>query len=73
MKWLQQSAENGYVRAQYQLALCLHQGRVVKINLLEASFILMAALLVETDNAMFRHVLSSFVEIDNAMFGHVCS
>ncbi|CAL9240186.1 unnamed protein product [Arabidopsis halleri] len=37
MKWLKQSAENGYVRAQYQLALCLHQGRVVKTNLLEAS------------------------------------
>ncbi|KAG7586576.1 Sel1-like repeat [Arabidopsis thaliana x Arabidopsis arenosa] len=37
MKWLKQSSENGYVRAQYQLALCLHQGRVVKTNLLEAS------------------------------------
>uniref|UniRef100_A0A1J3I6A6 F-box protein n=1 Tax=Noccaea caerulescens TaxID=107243 RepID=A0A1J3I6A6_NOCCA len=37
MKWLKQSAENGYVRAQYQLALCLHQGRVVQINLLEAT------------------------------------
>ncbi|KFK41473.1 hypothetical protein AALP_AA2G135400 [Arabis alpina] len=37
MKWLKQSAENGYVRAQYQLALCLHQGRVVQANLLEAS------------------------------------
>lgn len=36
MKWLKLSAENGYVRAQYQLALCLHQGRVVQTNLLEA-------------------------------------
>jgi len=36
MKWLKQSAENGYVRAQYQLALCLHHGRVVQTNLLEA-------------------------------------
>ncbi|KAJ4874763.1 F-box protein [Raphanus sativus] len=37
MKWLKQSAENGYVRAQYQIALCLHQGRVVQTNLLEAT------------------------------------
>ncbi|VVA94830.1 unnamed protein product [Arabis nemorensis] len=37
MKWLKQSAENGYVRAQYQLALCLHQGRVVQASLLEAT------------------------------------
>ncbi|ESQ28150.1 hypothetical protein EUTSA_v10018848mg [Eutrema salsugineum] len=37
MKWLKQSAENGYVRAQYQLALCLHQGRVVQANLPEAT------------------------------------
>ncbi|VYS50626.1 unnamed protein product [Arabidopsis thaliana] len=37
MKWLKQSAENGYVRAQYQLALCLHHGRVVQTNLLEAT------------------------------------
>lgn len=33
----------------------------------------MAALLVEADNAMFGHVLSSFVESDNDMFGHVLS
>ncbi|XP_010427839.1 PREDICTED: F-box protein At1g70590 [Camelina sativa] len=37
IKWLRQSAENGYVRAQYQLALCLHQGRVVQPNMVEAS------------------------------------
>ncbi|XP_010471057.1 PREDICTED: F-box protein At1g70590-like [Camelina sativa] len=37
IKWLRQSAENGYVRAQYQLALCLHQGRVVQPNMVEAT------------------------------------
>lgn len=47
MKWLKQSAENGYVRAQYQLALCLHQGRVVKTNLLEAVCDSFSMLLVE--------------------------
>ncbi|CAH2066598.1 unnamed protein product [Thlaspi arvense] len=37
MKWLKQSAENGYVRAQYQLALCLHQSQVVQPNMQEAT------------------------------------
>lgn len=44
MKWLKQSAENGYVRAQYQIALCLHQGRVVQTNLLEAVCSLLSCL-----------------------------
>ncbi|CAN8235711.1 unnamed protein product [Cochlearia groenlandica] len=37
MKWLKLSAENGYVRAMYQLALSLHQGRLVQTNLVEAA------------------------------------
>ncbi|KNA18612.1 hypothetical protein SOVF_069180 [Spinacia oleracea] len=37
VKWLLQSASAGHVRAQYQLALCLHHGRGIKRNLLEAA------------------------------------
>ncbi|XP_010551604.1 PREDICTED: F-box protein At1g70590 isoform X2 [Tarenaya hassleriana] len=37
MKWLRRAAESGYIRAQYQLALSLHQGRVVSPNLQEAA------------------------------------
>lgn len=36
VKWLHKAAIAGHVRAQYQLALCLHQGRVVDKNLQEA-------------------------------------
>ncbi|KAL9678920.1 hypothetical protein QQ045_016772 [Rhodiola kirilowii] len=36
VKWLVQSSHAGYVRAQYQLALCLHQGQGVDRNLSEA-------------------------------------
>lgn len=36
VNWLLKSATAGYVRAQYQLALCLHQGRGVNRNLKEA-------------------------------------
>lgn len=39
VKWLLQSASAGHVRAQYQLALCLHHGRGIKRNLLEAVWI----------------------------------
>ncbi|KAL8161631.1 hypothetical protein V2J09_013120 [Rumex salicifolius] len=35
--WLFKSACSGYVRAQYQLALCLHQGRGMTRNFKEAS------------------------------------
>nr|DAD30828.1 TPA_asm: hypothetical protein HUJ06_009679 [Nelumbo nucifera] len=37
MKWLYQASVAGHVRAQYQLALCLHQGRGVESNLAEAA------------------------------------
>ncbi|KAK6116544.1 hypothetical protein DH2020_049650 [Rehmannia glutinosa] len=37
MKWLYQASFAGHVRAQYQLALCLHQGRVVGQSLQEAA------------------------------------
>ncbi|CAM8956160.1 unnamed protein product [Rhodiola kirilowii] len=37
VKWLVQSSHAGYVRAQYQLALCLHQGQGVDRNLSEAA------------------------------------
>lgn len=37
VKWLYQSSHAGYVRAQYQLALCLHQGQGVDRNLVEAA------------------------------------
>ncbi|KAK3028192.1 hypothetical protein RJ639_039475 [Escallonia herrerae] len=37
VKWLYQASDAGYVRAQYQLALCLHQGRGVDRNLPEAA------------------------------------
>lgn len=36
VKWLLQSASAGHVRAQYQLALCLHHGRGIDRNLPEA-------------------------------------
>lgn len=37
VKWLLQSASAGHVRAQYQLALCLHHGRATDRNLSEAA------------------------------------
>lgn len=37
VKWLLQSATAGHVRAQYQLALCLHHGRGADRNLSEAA------------------------------------
>ncbi|KDP26648.1 hypothetical protein JCGZ_17806 [Jatropha curcas] len=37
IKWLFQASIAGHVRAQYQLALCLHQGRGVDHNLQEAA------------------------------------
>lgn len=37
VKWLLQSASAGHVRAQYQLALCLHHGRGIDRNLPEAA------------------------------------
>ncbi|KAF8399763.1 hypothetical protein HHK36_015633 [Tetracentron sinense] len=37
VKWLFQASTAGHVRAQYQLALCLHQGRGVECNLTEAA------------------------------------
>uniref|UniRef100_A0A7N0VEJ3 Uncharacterized protein n=1 Tax=Kalanchoe fedtschenkoi TaxID=63787 RepID=A0A7N0VEJ3_KALFE len=37
VKWLYQSSHAGYVRAQYQLALCLHQGQGVDRDLYEAA------------------------------------
>ncbi|XP_059657876.1 F-box protein At1g70590 [Cornus florida] len=37
IKWLYQASFAGHVRAQYQLALCLHQGRGVDQNLPEAA------------------------------------
>lgn len=36
VKWLYKSAMAGHVRAQYQLALCLHQGRGMNHNIQEA-------------------------------------
>lgn len=36
LKWLYRSSQAGYVRAQYQLALCFHQGQGVDPNLVEA-------------------------------------
>ncbi|MFQ6622601.1 hypothetical protein Gotur_003033 [Gossypium turneri] len=36
VKWLHQASVGGHVRAQYQLALCLHQGLGVEQNLQEA-------------------------------------
>lgn len=36
VKWLYKSAIVGHVRAQYQLALCLHQGRGINHNIQEA-------------------------------------
>ncbi|CAK7332585.1 unnamed protein product [Dovyalis caffra] len=33
VKWLFQASKSGHIRAQYQLALCLHQGRGVDRNL----------------------------------------
>ncbi|KAK9108176.1 hypothetical protein Syun_024187 [Stephania yunnanensis] len=36
VKWLYKSSSAGYVRAQYQLALCLHQGRGVECDIKEA-------------------------------------
>lgn len=35
-KWLYLSSNAGYVRAQYQLALCLHRGRGMDRNLPQA-------------------------------------
>ncbi|KAK6930970.1 F-box domain [Dillenia turbinata] len=37
VKWLRRASVAGYVRAQYQLALCLHQGRGVNRNIQEAA------------------------------------
>ncbi|KAL3511329.1 hypothetical protein ACH5RR_030730 [Cinchona calisaya] len=37
VKWLYRASFAGYARAQYQLALCLHQGRGVDQNLTEAA------------------------------------
>ncbi|XP_042489134.1 F-box protein At1g70590 [Macadamia integrifolia] len=37
VKWLYEASVAGHIRAQYQLALCLHQGRGVECNLLEAA------------------------------------
>ncbi|PON53131.1 Eukaryotic elongation factor 2 kinase [Parasponia andersonii] len=37
VRWLHQSAVAGYVRAQYQLALCLHRGRGVDNDMQEAA------------------------------------
>jgi len=37
VKWLYKASLAGHVRAQYQLALCLHQGRVVDCNIQEAA------------------------------------
>ncbi|OVA20631.1 F-box domain [Macleaya cordata] len=37
VKWLYKASIAGYVRAQYQLALCLHHGRGVECNLREAA------------------------------------
>ncbi|GMI87756.1 hypothetical protein like AT1G70590 [Hibiscus trionum] len=37
IKWLHQASIGGHVRAQYQLALCLHQGLGVERNLQEAA------------------------------------
>lgn len=37
IKWLYRASFSGHVRAQYQLALCLHQGRGVDRNLPEAA------------------------------------
>lgn len=77
MKWLKKSADSGYVRAQYQLALCLHQGRVVQANLVEAVCAFFYLILcyvvldiygcprsVESDNAMcWTCAFSSFEEM----------
>lgn len=37
VKWLHKASVAGHARAQYQLALCLHQGRGVRPNLSEAA------------------------------------
>ncbi|XP_052184150.1 F-box protein At1g70590 [Diospyros lotus] len=37
IKWLCQASVNGHTRAQYQLALCLHQGQGMEQNLPEAA------------------------------------
>ncbi|GAA0161977.1 hypothetical protein LIER_18171 [Lithospermum erythrorhizon] len=37
VKWLYEASVAGHVRAQYQFALCLHQGRGVQQNLREAA------------------------------------
>lgn len=37
MKWLEEAAVAGYVRAQYSFALCLQQGRGVECNLPRAA------------------------------------
>ncbi|KAH7836078.1 hypothetical protein Vadar_032513 [Vaccinium darrowii] len=37
VKWLKQASVSGHIRAQYQLALCLHQGHGVEQNLQEAA------------------------------------
>ncbi|XP_057485208.1 F-box protein At1g70590 [Actinidia eriantha] len=37
VKWLYKASVSGHVRAQYQLALCLHQGHWVERNLSEAA------------------------------------
>ncbi|KAF7124967.1 hypothetical protein RHSIM_Rhsim12G0040900 [Rhododendron simsii] len=37
VKWLKQASISGHIRAQYQLALCLHQGHGVEQNLPQAA------------------------------------
>lgn len=37
VKWLYEASTSGHVRAQYQFALCLHQGRGVQQNLQKAA------------------------------------
>ncbi|KAI3853806.1 hypothetical protein MKX03_020150 [Papaver bracteatum] len=37
VKWLYRASDAGHSRAQYQLALCLHQGRGVECNIREAA------------------------------------
>jgi len=45
VKWLFQASKSGHVRAQYQFALCLHQGSGVNCNLQEAVRISLLVLL----------------------------
>ena len=45
VQWLFQASKSGHVRAQYQFALCLHQGSGVNCNLQEAVRISLLVLL----------------------------